>query len=270
MKAITSILAIGVAAVAAFFSFKFSQNFEAVEKERAETISTIKTSVAQTAVADKDIKDQKAILATSTEKQAVLTQSVASLRSAESSLKTGATKASEELKVQEEEIAKLEKAVEAMNAAIAALGGEGVTIEALPDKLREMEVDKLAKEKKLEELTVLADAAGKSLVNSRSQLDRLAKRLVERSSRISKNSMEAVVTAVNQDWGFLVIGAGTNSGFAPQSSLLIERDGRKIGRVKPSAIGPNQTVAEIELESVASGVRLQPGDRVILATPSAN
>jgi hypothetical protein len=82
--------------------------------------------------------------------------------------------------------------------------------------------------------------------------------------------MEAVVTAVNQDWGFLVIGAGTNSGFAPQSSLLIERDGRKIGRVKPSAIGPNQTVAEIELESVASGVRLQPGDRVILATPSAN
>jgi hypothetical protein len=94
--------------------------------------------------------------------------------------------------------------------------------------------------------------------------------LVERSSRISKNSMEAVVTAVNQDWGFLVIGAGSNSGFAPQSSLLVERDGRRIGRVKPSSIGATQTVAEIDLESVAAGVRLQPGDRVILATPSAN
>ena len=93
---------------------------------------------------------------------------------------------------------------------------------------------------------------------------------MERSSRISRNSMQAVVTAVNQDWGFVVIGAGSNSGFTPQASLLVERDGRKIGRVRPSSIEPTQTIAEIDFDSIASGVRLQPGDRVILATPTAN
>jgi hypothetical protein len=43
-----------------------------------------------------------------------------------------------------------------------------------------------------------------------------------------------------------------------------------IGEVRPSSIEPNQTIAEINLESLASGVRLQPGDRVILAEPAAN
>jgi hypothetical protein len=94
--------------------------------------------------------------------------------------------------------------------------------------------------------------------------------MIERSSRIGRNSMVAVVTAVNQDWGFLVIGAGSNSGFTPQTGLLVERDGRKIGRVRPSAIEPTQTIAEIDFESLASGVRLQPGDRVILAQPVTN
>ena len=94
--------------------------------------------------------------------------------------------------------------------------------------------------------------------------------MVERSSRISGNAMEAVVTAVNQDWGFLVIGAGSNSGFTPQTSLIVQRDGRMIGRIRPSSIEPTQTIAEIDFNSLASGVRLQPGDRVMLAKPNTN
>jgi hypothetical protein len=50
----------------------------------------------------------------------------------------------------------------------------------------------------------------------------------------------------------------------------VERDGRKIGKVRPSAIEPTQTIAEIDLESLAAGVRLQPGDRVIIAAPFTN
>ena len=82
--------------------------------------------------------------------------------------------------------------------------------------------------------------------------------------------LHAVVTAVNQDWGFLVIGAGSNSGFTPQSSLIVQRNGRRVGRVRPSSIEPTQTIAEIDLDSLATGVRIQPGDRVILATPTSN
>ena len=112
--------------------------------------------------------------------------------------------------------------------------------------------------------------ADKTLAISRAELDRLAKRMIERSARIGRNSITAVITAVNQEWGFLVIGAGSNSGFTPQTPLLVERDGRTIGRVKPSSIEPTQTIAEIDFQSLAPGVRLQAGDRVILATPTSN
>ena len=95
-------------------------------------------------------------------------------------------------------------------------------------------------------------------------------RKAARNKRIDRNAMEARVTAVNQDWGFLVIGAGSNSGFTPQTTLLVKRDGRLIGRVNPSAIEPTQTIAEIDLKSLAPGVRLQAGDRVIVSKPAGN
>ena len=269
MKATVYFLAILAACGAAFFSFSLSNKFQALEKERMETIDTNKKVIADADAADKEIKDQKAILATSVEKQDLLTQSVSSLKSAESALKAEATKGDQELKVQEEEFAQLDKALEEVNEILKSLGG-GVTLDTLSDKIKEIEDDKIAKQKKLEELETLGGAAEKALVVSRSELDRLAKRMVERSARIGKNSMEAVVTAVNQDWGFLVIGAGSNSGFTPQTLLLVERDGRSIGRVRPSSIEPTQTIAEIDLKSLSAGVRVQPGDRVILATPASN
>jgi hypothetical protein len=52
--------------------------------------------------------------------------------------------------------------------------------------------------------------------------------------------------------------------------LIVQRDGRRIGRVRPSSIEPTQTIGEIDFESLATGVRIQPGDRVILATPTSN
>ena len=63
----------------------------------------------------------------------------------------------------------------------------------------------------------------------------------------------------------VVIGAGTKTGFTPQTTLLVKRDGKLIGKVRPTAIEPTQTIADIVTDSMAPGVRLQPGDRVILA-----
>jgi hypothetical protein len=122
----------------------------------------------------------------------------------------------------------------------------------------------------MEELETLTGSASKALAATRAEIDRLVKREIDRSARIGRNGMEAVVTAVNQDWGFLVIGAGSNSGFTPQTSMLVQRGGRLIGRVTPSAIEPTQTIAEIDFTSISAGVRIQPGDRVILAKPTSN
>lgn len=269
MKPILYSVAILAACGAAYLSFSYSQKMKALEADRIETIATKRQTLLDADVADTEIKKEKALLAASEEKQLALTQSVSSLTSAGSGLTSDRAKLNEDLKGQDEEFAQLEKALAEVNTILAALGG-GVTLDTLPEKIQQIEDDKKAKQTKLEELEVLVGGTEKSLATSRNELDRLSKRMIERSSRISRNSMEAVVTAVNQDWGFLVIGAGSNSGFTPQTGLLVERDGRKIGRVRPSAIEPTQTIAEIDLESLASGVRLQPGDRVILAQPVAN
>lgn len=269
MKAILYIVAIVAACGAAVLSFTHSNKFKALEIDRLGTISTNKETTASADAADTEIKKEKALLAASQEKQELLTQSVSSLKSTGSSITTKIAQLKEDLTGQDEEFAQLNKALDEVNVILADLGG-GVTLDTLPEKIQEIEDDKKAKQIKLEELEVLITGSEKTLASSRAELDRLAKRMVERNSRISRNAMGAVVTAVNQDWGFLVIGAGANSGFTPQTSLLVERDGRRIGQVRPSSIEATQTIAEIDLESLAAGVRIQPGDRVILAKPSTN
>lgn len=269
MKAIFYIVAIVAICGAAFFSFNHSNKFKALEADRISTIESNKVQTSKADASEKNIKDLRATLAASKEKDGLLTQTVSSLKSTGNGLENDLRKLDGDIKVQDGEFQQLEKTLEEVNTILADLGG-GVTLDTLPEKIKEIEDDKLAKQKKLEDLETLVSGAEKRLVSTRSQLDGLAKRGVERNSRIGRNSMEAVVTAVNQDWGFLVIGAGSNSGFTPQTGLLVERDGRMIGRVRPSSVEPTQTIAEIDLESLASGVRLQPGDRVILSKPTSN
>lgn len=269
MKAILYIVAIVAALGAALLSFNHSNKFKALEAKRAEVIESIKQTTADADGKDADIKKVRAGFAGLKEKAILLEQSVSSLKSTGSALTSDLNKFKDELKNQDDEFAQLKKALEEVNQILSGLG-ENISLEALPEKIQQIEDDKKAKQTKLEHLEVLIAGFEKSLVAGREEADRLTKRMVERNSRISRNAMEAVVTAVNQDWGFIVIGAGSNSGFTPQTPLLVKRDGRMIAQVSPSAIEPTQTIAEIDLDSLASGVRLQPGDRVILAKPAAN
>lgn len=269
MKAIFHIIAIVAACGAAFFSFSHSNKFKAAEEELQTTLAENTESTSKAEGAEKQIKDLKGKLASTEERRDLLTQSVDSLKAETSSLQGEIKKLDADLKVQEGEFEELQKTLEQVNAALAGIGS-GVTLDTLPETIQQLEEKRDGLQKKVEELEQLASGAEKSLSNSRAELDRLGKRSVERNARISRNSIEAVVTAVNQDWGFLVIGAGSNSGFTPQAPLLVERDGRNIGRVRPSSVEPTQTIAEIDLKSLAAGVRLQPGDRVILSKPASN
>ncbi len=269
MKAILYIVTIIVAIGAILFTLGHSRKFEALQKDRLQTIANNKKVTADYSVKEKELADEKLVLDASKLKRDEVTQSVTALESSGATLKRESSDLDGTLKTQEAELAELDKTLEEVKKILINLGSD-VTIDNLGDKVQQIDTDKKDKQAKLEETTTLIGAAEKSLASSRAEADRFAKRLIERNARIGRNSMEAVVTAVNQEWGFLVIGAGSNSGFTPQTSLLVMRDGRLIGRVRPSAIEPNQTIAEIDLKSLAPGVRLQPGDRVMLAKPSTN
>jgi hypothetical protein len=269
MKAILYVVAILVAGGAAYFTLEHSRKFGELQKVRLETISKNKAVSADADVKEKELKDEKAVLASAKQKREELNQSISTLKSTGSSLERDLGDLENTLKGQNEEFAELKKTLDEVNNILKDLGGD-ITLDNLSEKIQQIEEDKKTRVAKLDELETLSASAEKLLSNNRAEFDRFVKRDVERSSRIGRNAMESVVTAVNQDWGFLVIGAGSNSGFTPQTALIVKRDGRLIGRVRPSSIEPTQTIAEIDFDSLATGVRLQPGDRVMLAAPVTN
>jgi myosin heavy subunit len=269
MKAILYVVALLVIGGALYFTLEHSRKFAELQQDRLKTIADNKTVSANADVTEKDLKDERAVLATSEQKREELTQSIAALKSTGATLERDVAELDTTLKAQDEEFAELDKTMKEVAEILKGLG-EGINLDNLSDKIQQIEDDKKAKTAKLDELTTLVAAAEKLLEKNRAEVDRLVKKNVERNSRISRNAMESVITAVNQDWGFLVIGAGSNTGFTPQTSLIVRRDGRMIGRVRPSSIEPTQTIAEIDFKSLATGVRLQPGDRVMLAKPNTN
>lgn len=269
MKFIFPIIAILISGAAAYFTLTQSEEFEAVQVARLEAINTNKKVTATADVADKNIADEEALLKTSKDNLELATQSVLNLESTGNALKNESGKLDNELTDQNAEFEQLNKALEEVQAAFADLG-EDVDIDNLGDKIGEIEEDIKTKRTKVEELETLITGAKTSLATKQKEVTRLVERKETRNKRIARNAMEARITAVNQDWGFLVIGAGSNSGFTPQTTLLVKRDGRLIGRVEPSAIEPTQTIAEIDLKALAPGVRIQPGDSVILAKPAGN
>ena len=76
-----------------------------------------------------------------------------------------------------------------------------------------------------------------------------------------RNATEGTVTAVNRDWGFVVINVGQRQGVEGDSSLIVKRAGQRIANLNIVEVKPNITVADIRQKAL-SGV-VQPGDQVI-------
>lgn len=269
MKVIFFVIAAVLIGASAYSSYDFTSKYKGIDSEITSFTEKSEKALKTVKSVEKDFDAEKSKLSTAEEKKSALEQSLSAQSAAASQLKAEAAKSEAEQKAQASEVAKAETALAEVQNVLATIGSDA-TLETLPDKISLIEDDKVKKQAKIDELAELTKAAEKVLAASRADQDRIAKQIIERSSRIRRNSMEASVTAVSPDWGFAVIGAGANSGFTPQTELLVQRDGKQIARAKPSKIEPTQTIVEIDLTSMASGVRVQPGDRVILAKPASN
>jgi hypothetical protein len=271
MKFVFPILAILVCGATAYFSFTQSEKFQEYQDARLLAISTNKTVTASADKADIEIENEQKLLEESKKNRDIVTASVQALESDATRLKNELVKVDADLAAQDAEKVQLDNALKEVQQIFIDMNlGDDVNIDNLAEKIGEIDEDIKGKRAKIEELDALIEGAKKSLSNKQEDVSRLVARKDARDTRISRNAMEARVTAVDTDWGFLVIGAGSNSGFTPQTTLLVKRDGRLIGKVNPSAIEPTQTIAEIDFKSLSSGVRIQPGDSVIIAKPASN
>ncbi|MEO0016886.1 MAG: hypothetical protein RLZZ522_169 [Verrucomicrobiota bacterium] len=269
MKPILYIVAIVAIGGAAYFSLQNANNFKNQQGIRLKAKDDNDIVTGKAVVKNGELDTERGVLKSAKDQEFEAQQSIDTLKSSEVTLKRDAGEIEATLTAQKADLASLEKTIAEIKQVLAELGPD-VDLDNFADKLIEIDATKTDLERELEDKETLVSAAEKRLSNNKSEASRLVDKKIERNARIGRNANESVITAVSQDWGFVVIGAGASTGFTPQSTLLVKRDGRLIGRVLPSAIERSQTVANVILESIAPGVRLQPGDRVILAKPESN
>ncbi|MBB5351299.1 peptidoglycan hydrolase CwlO-like protein [Haloferula luteola] len=271
MKALFYVIAVLGTGVAAFFS---ASNKKALSEQLESHEATVSNNRRVSANIDKtqaELDDENTKLTTANEELAVVEASISTLKSDQSSIKREIATVEGELEEQKATLAEAEKARKEIEAALASLGITGpVTMESIQENIRTLTDKQKELNAEVEELTNNNEAAEKSIAQNREEISRLSRRKSERDARMGRNAMSSVVTGVDQNYGFVIIGAGTTSGFKPQTRLLVTRNGRRIAEVTPSSIESTQTVAEIDFDSLAPGVVIQPGDTVILAEPATN
>jgi hypothetical protein len=255
-KLSVSIIVFLILSVACYYTLELKRKFEVLQKHRLETIAQNVKISANAEVTEGKLRDETAIVAVLDPKKIELIESLNSLKSSGTTLTREKAEVEALIVSQEKELPELSQLLDKLTGVIEKTVVDNEQIKTLSGKIDELET--------------LISASENLLAKNRAELDRLTKREMEYIVRVNRNAMESVVSAVDHEWGFIVIGAGTNTGFTPQTSLIIQRDGKMVARANPSSIEATQTIAEIDRKSMAAGTRVQPGDRVILARTSAN
>jgi len=269
MKPIFHSVAILASVAGIFFSFQLSGKFGEQQAQRLALNTESKEKGDLALAVEKNLKDEQAKLGKASEAKSLAEQNLSNLQAAEAKAKREIAEVESALEQQNREFDQLNKAMDEVKKVFASIGDD-ITFENLPDKVKELENDKSTKGMKLQELATVLEGAQKKLATTQAEADRLGDIKAKRDARIRASSRDFAITAVNQEWGFVVVGAGSSQGFASNTKLLVERDGQLLGTLKPTSVEPNQTIADIDMESLVPGVVLQPGDRVIVAEPAGN
>ena len=126
-------------------------------------------------------------------------------------------------------------------------------------KLEELTQDLAAKEASLANLTAENSAKQAEATRRKEDLDALSK-------GESLSSLRTSIRSIYPTWGFVTLNHGNNAGVTANSTLDVMRDGDVIARLLVTSVETRSASASIIPDSVAEGVTLMAGDRVV---PSA-
>ena len=271
MKALLYILAVAGIGAAAYFSNVNKQTLADQYETHQEVVANNRRVSANADKVSQELQEEETKLTSANETLAEVDANISKLKSDQAGMKREIATVEGKLEEQKATLAEAEKARVEIQAALAAIDLEGdVSMSSIQENIKSLTDRRKELDAEVQELTSTIESAQKGIAQNRDEIARLARRKTERDARMRRNAMSSVVTGVDQNYGFVIIGAGTNSGFTPQTRLLVVRDGRRIAEVTPSSVEASQTVAEIDFETLAPGVVIQPGDRVILAKGATN
>ncbi len=77
------------------------------------------------------------------------------------------------------------------------------------------------------------------------------------------NGLSGKILAYNPGWNFVVLSIGDRQGLKANAQMIIMRGNQAIGKVKVTSVEPGNSIADIVPGSIAKGVFVQPGDRVV-------
>ncbi len=263
---IIMILGIGTGA---YFTLERSRDFQQAQDERLDHKKKKERHLTDWADTEVRNKGHEQVLADREERRAVLEATIAAMRNKATQMEAEISKADKTIAAYDKRVESIRMKREAVEADLAKIAPD-LTIDNLPDRVNSAEDTKEQAVEALNELEVLLASQQKALAENQQELARMNEREDNRMAGVRTGSMEIEIIGVKHDWGFIIIGAGSEDGFAPQGSLIVERNGRMLGRVRPSSIEKNQTIAEISYDTLPAGVRIQTGDKVIFPVASSN
>lgn len=109
-----------------------------------------------------------------------------------------------------------------------------------------------------------AEAEEAKMGDARKAYEEVVRKIEDRKKSFDRNSLVARIVAVNTAWGFVVVDAGQSGGITEATKLLVTRGNQTVGKLSILSVQDNRTVANILPETLAQGMRIAPGDRVIL------
>ncbi len=146
----------------------------------------------------------------------------------------------------------------------------GTDLDGVPAKFKEIE----AKEKKLiadvEDLELFKTKLEGEVSKNGVDIVRVEGKVNESLDNVRRNTFQASVTAVDNQWNFVIIGAGAKAGLTADTKLLVVRGGRLVGKLSIHELEANRAVADIDPGSVKLGSSLRRGDQVILEKVVSN
>lgn len=262
MKTIIYILALVVIGAAGFFSYKNIQPHQEeldlttkLEGENAQLRVDIKGLV-------KQVSDQKTVKNAEQTKKNDLVNTIDLQKGKKRNLVKQSQGFDGELDNLKEKKAEIDRVV----AEIEKLAGEvGVTIDRVPAYFEELQEKKKQLNKTHNSLLAEVERLDSEVEAKKKEVAALKAAEVNRRKNLKSNGVSSLITAVDRDWGFVIIKPHTDALIKQDSQLIVVRGDRHVGRLSINAIEEGRVLANIDYGSIVSGLRIRPGDRVILS-----
>ena len=130
------------------------------------------------------------------------------------------------------------------------------TLEKLGVDLATVNGELLLRDNEISSRSNLSDA----LQTENSALEEVLKRY---ATKRSMPNLNARVSRVVSDLGFVILSGGDNAGIIRDSILEVQRDGATIGKLKVTATEPSSAAASMIPDSFTDGNRVRVGDKVV-------